>query len=54
MLVGDGLSQIRVKICTNIISNATYSRFNKEHENTVIIQKALEGVMNETGVLHCG
>ena len=40
MLVGNGLSQIQVKTFTNILSNETYSAFNEEHENTVIIMKA--------------
>ena len=52
MLVGDGLSQIWVKTCTRIISNATYSTFNEEHENTVIIQRALKQVVNVTGDLY--
>ena len=54
MLVADGLSQIGIKICTKIISSATYSTFNEEHENTVIIQKALKQVVNVTGDLHGG
>ena len=54
MLVGNGLSQIRLKTCTNICSNETYSTFNEEHENTVIIQKALKQVVNVTGDLHGG
>ena len=40
ILVGDGLSQIQVKTFTNILSNDTYSIFDEEHENTVIIMKA--------------
>ena len=52
MLVGDGLSKIRVKTFTNIISKNNYSTFNEEHENTVIIQKELKLVLNLTGYLH--
>ena len=52
MLVGDGLSQIRVKTFTNIHSNDTYSTFNEEPENTVIVQKSLNRVVNITGDLH--
>ena len=54
MLVGDGLSQIWVKTFTKILSNETYSAFNEEHENTVIIMKAWEKVVNITGDLHGG
>ena len=54
ILVGDGLSQIQVKKCTNICSNETYSTFNEDHENTVIIHKSLDQVVNITGDLHGG
>ena len=45
MLVGDGSSQIWVKIFTNILSNEVYSTLNEEYENTVIIQKVLKQVI---------
>ena len=54
MLVGDGLSQIQVKTFTNILSNDTYSIFDEEHENNMIIMKALKRVVNITGDLHGG
>ena len=54
MLVGDGLSQIQVKTFTNILSNETYSIFNEDHENTVIIQKVVKQVVNIRGDLHGG
>ena len=54
MLVGYGLSQIWVKTCTKIISNATYSTFNEEHENTLIIHKTSKQVVNVTVDLYGG
>ena len=51
---GYGLSQIRVKQFTDILSNQTYSTINEEHENTVIIKKSLNQILDVTDGLYGG
>ena len=53
MLVGDGLSQIRVRTFTNLIDTHSYS-YNEKREQTLMIQKAMKQVVNVTGDLHGG
>jgi hypothetical protein len=54
MLIGDGLSQIRVKTFCTLMANKSYSNFDEEHENNEVIQRALGQIINVTGDLHGG
>ena len=53
MLVGDGLSQIRVRTFVEMIGDQCYD-LGQEHESTVMIRKALGQIINVTGDLHGG
>ena len=53
MLVGDGLSQVRVKTFEKMIQESSF-RFQKNFQETDMIQKALGQVIHITGDLHGG
>jgi hypothetical protein len=54
MIVGDGLSQIRVRTFADLMAETSYSKFDDDHENCNVIQKALKQTINITGDLHGG
>ena len=53
MLVGDGLTQIRVKTFVDLIQRTSFD-FGKQQETTEMIRKALGQVIHVTGDLHGG
>ena len=53
MLVGDGLSQIRVKTFEKMIEDSSF-HFKETHKATTTIRKALGQVIHITGDLHGG
>ena len=53
MLVGDGLTQIRVKTFIELIQQSSFN-FGDQHDTTEMIRKALGQVVHVTGDLHGG
>ena len=53
MLVGDGLSQARVKTFEQLIEKSS-CRFDIQHKMSTVLQEAFGQVINVTGDLHSG